>query len=209
MSTLTSMNWRYAAKKMTGQKVPDQKVENILEAIRLAPTSIGLQPFTVFVIEDAGFRAKMAPAINNQAQITEGSHVIVFAAWKEYSEANVEKYLNRIALLRGIPVESLEGMRNMINGAISGKTPEQLLNWNMRQAYIALGFGLIAAADEKVDATPMEGFNPDMLDEVLGLKEMGMRSTVVLALGFRDVGRDKLSHAVKVRRTKEDLFVRI
>jgi nitroreductase/dihydropteridine reductase len=209
MSTLTSMNWRYAAKKMTGQKVPDQKLENILEVIRLAPTSIGLQPFTVFVIEDAEFRAKMAPAINNQAQITEGSHVLVFAAWKDYSNANVEKYLSRIALLRGIPVESLEGMRKMIKGAISGKTPEQLLNWNMRQAYIALGFGLVAAAEEKIDATPMEGFNPDVLDEVLGLKELGMRSTVILALGFRDSNRDNLSHAVKVRRIKEELFIRI
>ena len=178
MSTLTNLKWRYATKRMNGQKVPAEKLENILEAIQLAPTSIGMQPFTVLVIEDAELRAKIAPAIYNQPQITEGSHVLVFAAWKEYSIENVDKYINHIASLRGIPVESLSGMRDMITGAISGKTPEQLLNWNMRQAYIALGFGLVVAAEEQVDATPMEGFDPDALDAVLGLQEKGLRSTV-------------------------------
>jgi len=209
MSTLTSMNWRYAAKKMTGQKVPEQKLENILEAIRLAPTSIGLQPFTVLVVEDADLRAKIAPAIYNQPQITEGSHVLIFAAWKEYSNENVDKYINHIATLRRIPAESLEGMRNMITGAISGKTPEQLLLWNQKQAYIALGTGLVAAAEEQVDATPMEGFDPDALDAAIGLNEKGLRSTVILVLGYRDTEKDYLSGAAKVRRVKDELFVRL
>lgn len=209
MSVLTNLKWRYATKRMNGQKVPAEKLENILEAIQLAPTSIGMQPFTVFVIEDAELRAKIAPAIYNQAQITEGSHVLVFAAWKEYSNENVDKYINHIASLRGIPVESLSGMRDMITGAISGKTPEQLLNWNMRQAYIALGFGLVVAAEEQVDATPMEGFDPDALDAVLGLQEKGLRSTVILTLGYRDAGKDYLSAAAKVRREKDELFVRL
>lgn len=209
MSTLTHLKWRYATKRMNGQKVPAEKLENILEAIQLAPTSIGLQPFSVIVVEDPEVRAKIAPAIYNQPQITEGSHVLVFAAWKEYSAENVEKYLNHIASLRGIPVESLEGMRNMITGAISGKTPEQLLNWNSRQAYIALGFGLVAAAQEQVDATPMEGFDPDALDVALGLSEKGLRSTVILTLGYRDAEKDYLNGAAKVRRDKEELFIRL
>lgn len=209
MSTLTNLRWRYATKRMNGQKVPAEKLENILEAIQLAPTSIGMQPFTVLVIEDAGLRAKIAPAIYNQPQITEGSHVLVFAAWKEYSIENVDKYINHIASLRGIPVDSLSGMRDMITGAISGKTSEQLLNWNMRQAYIALGFGLVVAAEEQVDATPMEGFDPDALDAVLGLQEKGLRSTVILTLGYRDAGKDYLSAAAKVRRDKSELFVRL
>ncbi len=209
MSVLTNLKWRYATKRMNGQKVPAEKLENILEAIQLAPTSIGMQPFTVFVIEDAELRAKIAPAIYNQAQITEGSHVLVFAAWKEYSNENVDKYINHIASLRGIPVDSLSGMRDMITGAISGKTPEQLLNWNMRQAYIALGFGLVVAAEEQVDATPMEGFDPDALDVVLGLQEKGLRSTVIMTLGYRDAGKDYLSAAAKVRREKDELFVRL
>ena len=209
MSTLTNLKWRYATKRMNGQKVPAEKLENILEAIQLAPSSIGMQPFTVLVVEDDDLRAKIAPAIYNQPQITEGSHVLVFAAWKEYNNENVDKYINHIATLRGIPSESLEGMRNMITGAIAGKTPEQLLLWNQKQAYIALGTGLVAAAEEQVDATPMEGFDPDALDAALGLNEKGLRSTVILVLGYRDTEKDYLSGAAKVRRVKDELFVRL
>lgn len=209
MSVLSNLNWRYAAKRMNGQKVPAEKIENILESIQLAPTSIGLQPFTVLVIEDPETRAKIAPAIYNQPQITEGSHVIVFAAWKDYSIEKVDRYINQIATLRGVPVEALDGMRNMASGAVSGKTPEQLLTWNQKQAYIALGVGLVAAAEEKVDATPMEGFDPDALDAALGLSEQGLRSTVVMALGYRDEQNDYLNGKAKVRRVKDELFVRI
>lgn len=209
MSVLSDLKWRYATKRMNGQKIPADKLENILEAIKLAPTSIGMQPFTVWVIEDAELKAKIAPAIYNQPQITEGSHVLVFGAWKEYSNEKVDEYMNQIAALRNVPVESLEGMRNMITGSIAGKTPEQLLNWNMKQAYIALGTGLVAAAEEQVDATPMEGFDPDALDAALGLNEKGLRSTVILALGYRDAEKDKYSSAAKVRRNSEELFVRI
>lgn len=209
MSVLSDLKWRYATKRMNGQKIPADKLENILEAIKLAPTSIGMQPFTVWVIEDAELKVKIAPAIYNQPQITEGSHVLVFGAWKEYSNEKVDEYMNQIAALRNVPVESLEGMRNMITGSIVGKTPEQLLNWNMKQAYIALGTGLVAAAEEQVDATPMEGFDPDALDAALGLNEKGLRSTVILALGYRDAEKDKYSSAAKVRRNSEELFVRI
>jgi nitroreductase len=209
MSVLSNLNWRYAAKRMNGQKVPAEKIENILESIQLAPTSIGLQPFTVLVIEDPETRAKIAPAMYNQPQITEGSHVIVFAAWKEYSIEKVDRYINQIATLRGVPVEALDGMRNMAAGAVSGKTPEQLLTWNQKQAYIALGVGLVAAAEEQVDATPMEGFDPDALDAALGLSEQGLRSTVVMALGYRDEQNDYLNGKAKVRRVKDELFVRI
>ena len=209
MSTLSNLKWRYAAKRMNGQKVPAEKIENILESIQLAPTSIGLQPFTVLVIEDQETRAKIAPAIYNQPQITEGSHVIVFAAWKEYSIEKVDRYINQIATLRGVPVEALDGMRNMASGAVSGKTPEQLLAWNQKQAYIALGVGLVAAAEEQVDATPMVGFDPDALDAALGLSEQGLRSTVVMALGYRDEQNDYLNGKAKVRRVKDELFVRI
>jgi nitroreductase len=209
MSVLTTLKWRYATKRMNGEKVPAEKVENILEAIQLAPSSIGLQPFTVFVIEDAETRAKIAPAIFNQPQITEGSHVLVFAAWKDYSIEKVDEYIKHIADLRQIPVEALEGMRNMAVGAVTGKTPEQLLTWNQKQAYIALGFGLVAAAEEQVDATPMEGFDPDALDAALGLAEKGLHSTVILALGYRDAENDYLNGKAKVRRDKDDLFIKI
>ena len=209
MSTLSNLKWRYATKRMNGQKVPAEKIETILEAIQLAPTSLGLQPFTVLVIENPELKAKIAPAIYNQPQITEGSHVVIFAVWNEISEANIDKYLNHIATLRGIPVESLDGMRNMINGSITGKTPEQILAWNMKQAYIALWTGLVAAAEEQVDATPMEGFDPEALDAALGLTGKGLHSTVIMALGYRDAEKDYLSSAAKVRRDKSELFIRL
>ena len=208
MNTLTSLKWRYATKRMNGEKVPAEKLENILDAIQLAPTSIGLQPFTVMVIGDPELKAKIAPAVNNQPQITEGSHVIVFAAWTEISDEKIDNYIEHIASVRNVSVESLGRIRNMIKGSVEGKTTEQLLNWTSRQAYIALGTGLVAAAEEHVDATPMEGFNPDALDLALGLKEKGLRSTVILALGYRDAEKDYMSSAKKVRRDKEDLFVR-
>jgi nitroreductase len=209
MSIVENLKWRYATKRMNGQTVPSDKLETILEAIQLAPTSIGMQPFTVLVIESPELRAKIAPAVYNQPQITEGSHVLVFAAWKEYSMENVDKYINHIATLRGIPVSSLDGMRGMVTGSISGKTPEQLLTWNQKQAYIALGFGLVAAASDQVDATPMEGFDPDALDTALGLQEKGLRSTVILTLGYRNAEKDYLNGAAKVRRDKAELFVRL
>ena len=209
MSLLTTLDWRYATKRMNGQKVSSEKVENILKAIQLAPTSIGLQPFTVLVIEDAETRAKIAPAIYNQPQITEGSHVIVFAAWKDYSLEKIDEYISQMAALRGIPVEALDGMRNMAIGAVTGKTPEQLLTWNQKQTYIALGIGLVAAAEEQVDATPMEGFDPEALDKALGLAEKGLHSTVILTLGYRDPQNDYLNGKAKVRRNEVDLFIKI
>lgn len=209
MSVLDDLKWRYATKRMNGQEVPAEKLENILEAIQLAPTSIGLQPFTVLVVEDPEIRAKIAPAIYNQPQITEGSHVLVFAAWTEISDEQIEKYLNHIAAVRGVSIESLVGMQNMIKGSLARKTPEQLLDWTSRQAYIALGVGLVAAAEEQVDATPMEGFDPDGLDAILGLNGQGLHSTVIMTLGYRDAENDLYISAAKVRRNKEDLFVRI
>lgn len=209
MNVLDNLQWRYATKRMNGQKVPAEKVERILDAIRLAPTSIGLQPFTVFVIEDEATRTKIAPAIYNQPQIIEGSHVLVFAAWKDYSPEKIDAYLDQMASLRGVQVSALDGLKSMIVGAVSGKSPEGLLDWNMRQTYIAFGVGIVAAAEEKVDATPMEGFDADALDVALGLNEKGLHSTVVMALGYRDEKNDHLNGAAKVRREKEKLFVRI
>jgi nitroreductase len=209
MNVLQNLQWRYATKRMNGQKVPPDKLQNILEAIQLAPTSIGLQPFTVLIIEDAALKAKIAPAIFNQPQITECSHVLIFAAWTKISDEKIEKYLSNIATTRAIPIESLDGMRNMINGNVSSKSSEQLLNWNMRQAYIALGTGLVAAAEEQVDSTPMEGFDPDALDKILELKGKGLHSAVIMALGYRDSETDHLNGKAKVRRSQAELFVKL
>jgi nitroreductase / dihydropteridine reductase len=208
MDLLERLHWRYATKRMTGEKLPQETVERVLEAIRLSPSSLGLQPYTVYVIENPELRKKIRTVANNQPQIVESSHLLVFAAWDHFAPADVDAYVQTIAATRGTPLADLQGFKTMVASAVM-QPAKDLLDWQARQTYIALGFGLVAAAVEGIDATPMEGFNAPALDEVLGLKEQGLRSVALLALGKRDEANDRLVHAKKVRRAKEQLFVRL
>jgi nitroreductase / dihydropteridine reductase len=208
MTLIQKLNWRYATKHMTGEVVPAEKLNNILEAIRLSASSMGLQPYKVLVISDVATREELKPAAYNQPQILEASHLLVFAVWDNINQAQIDTYMNLIASERGIPVDALAGFKANIEG-VTNRSAEENVNWAARQAYIALGTGLVAAAEEGVDATPMEGFNPVAFDEILGLKEKGLRSVVMLALGYRNVENDHLVNAKKVRRAKEDFFVEI
>jgi nitroreductase/dihydropteridine reductase len=205
---IEKLNWRYATKRMNNTPVAEDKLNRIVEAIQLAPTSLGLQPFKLLVIKDAATRAKIAPAIYNQPQITEGAAVLVFAVWENAGIKEVDAYINQIAAERNAPLEALADFKGMILGAIDGKTPAELQLWFAKQAYIALGFGLVAAAFEGVDSTPMEGFDPAALDLALGLNEKGLKSAVVLAVGNRDESNDYLSNAKKVRRPQSE-FVEV
>jgi nitroreductase len=202
---LDALRWRYATKRMTGETISDESLKTILEAIRLAPTSLGLQPFSVFVVSHKELKERLAPAAYNQPQITESSHLLVFAAKKDISPEFIEEYLKNVAETRNTTVDSLAGFRSMIEGYVSGNSAH-IEAWAGKQAYIALGFALAAAALEKVDATPMEGFSPDAVDEVLSLQEKGLRSVCLLALGKRNEQEDSLAHAAKVRRSEKDLF---
>jgi nitroreductase len=206
MNYLNDLSWRYATKRMNGRAVPAEKMNNILEATRLAPTSLGLQPFDVLVIEDRELRAKLAPAIYNQPQVLEGAALLIFAAWKNVTTEQVDAYMQNIADTRKVPVESLKDFRSMILGSLSNRTPEQIFQWNARQAYIALGYATAAAAFEKVDSTPMEGFVPEQVNEILGLEEKGLSAVSILAIGYRDESKDYLANAPKVRRPAEEFF---
>lgn len=207
MNFIESLNWRYATKRMSGEKVPAPKIENILEAIRLSASSLGLQPYKVLVVENQELKEKIFEEACRQPQIKESSHVLVFAAWRNAGDAEVDEYINRVASTRGIDREKLTDFEIMIRNAINRNTPEQNANWFAKQTYIGLGFGLTAAAVEKVDSTPMEGFNADAMDKVLGLEGTNLHTTCVLTLGYRDEKTDYLVHAKKVRRSKSDLFV--
>jgi len=206
MNTIQYLNWRYATKRMNGSKVSEDKLEHILEAIRLSPSSLGLQPYTILVIADENERQRIRPAINDQPQVTEGSHVLVFAAWENYSGEMIDRYVRNISQTRNESLESLNAYRDRLKASIARRSPEQLLAWNQRQTYIALGIGLVAAAEVGVDATPMEGFDPEALDKALGLRDKGLRSTLVMTLGYRDEAIDVLSKKAKVRRPKNELF---
>jgi len=205
MELIQKLNWRYAAKRMNGQEVPQEKLERILEAIRLSASSAGLQPYKVIVIKDQETKEQLRAVSNNQPQITEASHVLLFAAWNKVTEEKVDSYLGRIATERNIPLESLDSFKAMFTGIIA-QPEEHNFTWTSRQTYIALGTGLIAAAFEEVDATPMEGFNNAAVDELLGLKEKGLSSVSIMTLGYRDVENDYLVNARKVRKSKEELF---
>ena len=209
MELINALKWRYATKRMNGKKVPQEKIENILEATRLSASSMGLQPYTILVVENEELKKKIQPAAFNQPQITEASHLLIFAAWDNVTEEQVNDYINNIAEVRGVSLESLEGFRKSLLNIVHGRTQQQKYEWSARQAYIAFGTAIAAAAVEEVDATPMEGFNADALDEVLNLKEKGLRSVTILALGYRDAEKDFLATSKKVRRNREKLIVEL
>jgi nitroreductase len=206
MELLNALEWRYASKKMNGQQVPEEKVERILEAIRLAPSSMGLQPYTVLVITDPEVKKQILPIAHNQQQIVDSSHLLVFAAWDKITPDHVDDYVNLTASTRNITVESLQEFKNILV-SISQRPQQENHEWAARQSYIAFATAIAAAAEERVDATPMEGFNNAALDNLLGLEEKGLKSITLLPLGYRDSENDWLAKFPKVRRQKENLFI--
>lgn len=208
MNLIESLQWRYATKKMNGEKVPQDKLNRILEATRLAPSSYGLTPYHVIVVEDQELKEKLQGACYGQTQLVDSSAVLVFATWDDITEESVNIYTQEIARQREIPVDTLSMLDGMIKGMLSNMTQEQKVTWAQKQAYIGLGFALAAASVEEVDSTPMEGFVPAQVDEVLNLGELGLKSVVVLPLGYRDSENDYLANSKKVRWEDSKFFVR-
>jgi nitroreductase/dihydropteridine reductase len=208
-SLIEQLNWRYATKRMTGEKIPAEKLETILEAIRLSASNAGLQPYRVFVISSDALKNEIHEKSCPQPQILESSHLLVFANKTTISASYIDESLAHVATVRDIPAESLAGFATGLKGYFGGKTENEQANLASRDAHIALGTALIAAASESIDATPMGGFNPSVLDEILDLKALGLQSTVLLALGYRNSEADFLATALKVRRPFEDLFIEI
>ncbi|TXR51492.1 NAD(P)H-dependent oxidoreductase [Reinekea thalattae] len=208
MSTLIDkLNWRYATKKMDPSKaVPEDKLQRILEAIRLTATSSGLQPYEVIVVSNPELRQQIQPNAWDQAQITEGSHLLVFAAWDNYTEDRINEMFDLVNDERGFKNEGWENYRQMLLSNYPQRSAEENYQHAARQAYIGLGTALIAAAEEQVDCTPMEGFVPEKVDEILGLKERGLRSVILLPLGYRAEEGDWLKDLKKVRRATEDFI---
>lgn len=202
-----ALQWRYAVKKMNGQAVPQEKVERILDAIQLSPSGIGLQPYSILVITDPELKKQILPIAHNQQQMIDSSHLLVFAAWDNITEERVEDFLQSNIDIRKVTMESLQRYRDILMG-MTMREAEINYNWAARQAYIAFGIAIAAAAAEGVDATPMEGFNPVALDELLELNKLGLRSVTLLPLGTRDTANDWAAALPKVRRAKEKLFIR-
>ncbi len=205
MELLDKLNWRYAAKAMNGKKVAQEKIDNIIEAISLAPTSSGLQPFEIIVITNQEIKEKIKPIAWNQSVITDCSHLFVFAAWDTYTADRINKMFDLTNTIRGFKNEGWENYRQMLLKSYPQKDAQENFNHATKQAYIAFSQAIVAAAFEGVDSTPLEGFDPDVLDEILGLREKGLRSCVMLPIGYRDDKNDWLVNLTKVRKNKEDL----
>ncbi|SFD39731.1 NAD(P)H-dependent oxidoreductase [Algibacter pectinivorans] len=204
MELINQLNWRYATKAMNGEKVAEDKVQNILEAARLAPTSSGLQPFEIIVVKNQEIKEKIKPVAWNQPVITDCSHLLVFAAWDTYTADRINYMFDLTNDIRGFKNEGWENYRQKLLSSYPQKDAEVNFNHAAKQAYIALGMAMVAAAELKVDSTPMEGFDPEAVDDILGLREKGLRSTMLLTLGYRNEDEDWLSSLVKVRKPMED-----
>ena len=207
MSLIDKLQWRYAAKKMDPSKVvPQDKVDRILEALRLTASSSGLQPYELLVITNKALREQIKPAANNQSPVTDCSHLLVFAAWDDYTADRINRAFDLTNQIRNVVLKDREVYRQKLLAGYPPRGPEINFIHAAKQAYIGLGTALIAAAEEEVDCTPMEGFNPIAVDQILNLKEKNLRSVLLLPLGYRKADEDWLVKLKKVRRPKDSFI---
>ncbi|GAB4062180.1 NAD(P)H-dependent oxidoreductase [Uliginosibacterium sediminicola] len=211
MSSLhTQLNWRYATKKFDPTRsVPAEKVERIVEAVRLTASSSGLQPYQLLVVTNPALREAIKPHAWNQAQITDCSHLLVFAAWDNYTTERINTMFDLVNEERGFSNEGWEAYRQKLLNAYPPRDAETNYQHAARQAYIGLGTALIAAAEEEVDSTPMEGFDPAKVDEILKLRERGLRSVILLPLGYRASEGDWLVNLKKVRTPRSQFVIEL
>lgn len=207
---LQKLQWRYATKKMDPAKaVPQDKVERILEAARLAASSSGLQPYEIAVVSNKAMLEKIKPIARGQGQITDCSYLLVFAAWDNYTPERINAFFDLTNSERGGTTEAGEDYRKRLLANYPARDPQVNFEHAARQAYIALGTALVAAAFEGVDSTPMEGFDPKALDEALGLGARGLRSVAIMPLGYREGGKDWLENLKKVRRPRDQFVTEV
>lgn len=204
MDLIQDLNWRYATKSYSNEKVTEEKINFILEATNLSASSIGVQPYRIFVIDDIELRDKLGANSFNK-QIAQSSHLFVFAAYNKITTKHVQDLVELTAKTKNVTVESLDSLFNAADSYFRSRTDEENKIWAERQTYIALGTALIAAANAKVDATPMEGFDSKLFDDVLGLNEKDLHSVVLLSLGYRDEANDYLANTPKVRIPVEEM----
>ena len=205
---LASLRWRVATKKFDpAKKIPDAQWTALEESLVLAPSSYGLQAWKFFVVDEPALRAKLKTAAWEQGQITDADKLVVFAVRKDFGAADVERYVERISEVRRLPVAALEGYKKTML-ASAALPPEKVSAWLIRQVYIALGVFLTSAAALGVDACPMEGFDKEKFDAILGLPAKGYHSVVLGAAGYR-AADDAYASQAKVRFAKSDVVAHL
>lgn len=208
MSTfIAHQNWRYATKKFdVTKKISETDLNTLKEAIRLSTSSYGLQPYKVIIVENPELRAKIQPVAWGQSQIVEASHLFIFANRTTIEEEEVDAFFDNISKTREIPLEALAGYQGFMKGKINELSADNLNIWNAKQTYLALGNLLNAAAELKIDVTPMEGFSPTDVNEILGLNALGLNASLIATVGYRHE-EDATQHQKKVRKSNEELFI--
>lgn len=205
MSTIETLNWRYATKRFSDKKVSEQDLNTMYEAIRLSPSSYGLQLFKVLDIQDEKIKEELKPAAWNQAQITEASNLFVFCNYTNITEGHIDEVLKLKSDVQNIPIENLNGYGDFMKSKILALPGEAQTVWTAKQCYIALSNLMNSAAELGIDSCPMEGFEPEKFNEILGLNEKGLNAAVICAVGYRSE-EDPTSGAPKVRKPIDDLF---
>ncbi len=206
MELIDSLNWRYATKKFDAEKkIKPVDLETIKEAVRLSASSYGLQLYKVLVVDDPEIRERLKPASWGQSQITDASHLFVFANYADVKDEHIDEYLDLKATTQGVDRAALVDYGNMMKGSMAGLSDVQKSQWTARQTYIALGNLLAVCATLRIDACPMEGFEAAKYDEILGLTEKGLTAAVIATVGYRSE-EDKTQHQKKVRKPSEVLF---
>lgn len=207
---LGRLRWRYATKKFDpARKISDGDWAALEEALILSPSSYGMQPYQMIVITDPAMKERLVPHSWNQRQPADCSHYVVFAARAQNTEADIDRFLQRTAEVRGGAIDALAGFKKMLMAdVVHGPRGREALVWSTNQAYIALGNLMTSAALVGIDTCPMEGFLPDRYDEILDLPARGMRAVVACAAGYR-ADEDPYAGAVKVRLAPADLILRI
>ena len=202
-------NWRYATKKFDNtKKVSKEELETLKEAIRLSASSYGLQPYKVFIIENPAIRAQIQPVAWGQSQIVDASHVIVFANIIDFGDAEIDSSIKNTTEIREIPLEALKGYVDFMKSKISTLPVETRNTWTAKQTYLAMGNLLNAAAELKIDVTPMEGFEAEKVNEILGLNKLGLNASLLATIGYRHE-EDATQHYKKVRKSNEELFINL
>ncbi len=203
---IDNLNWRYATKKFNPEKkLSEDDVQSLLKSIQLSASSYGLQPYEVFVVSDEETKAKLKPAAWNQSQLTDASHVFVFAGLKKLNENYIDSYIENISKIRDVQIQDLNGLKDKLVTNIVEKPEENQKVWAQKQAYLALGNLLSAAAHLKIDTCPMEGFDAQKFDEILGISGTNLTTAVIATVGYRSE-EDQMQHAKKVRKQEEELF---
>lgn len=205
--TISSLKWRYATKRFDAKKkLGADKIEVLKEAFNLTATSYGLQPLKLLVISDAKIKEQLVPISMNQLQVKDASHVLVFCIENDLSQEYIKSYFNTVSQVRKTPKEVLEPFESHVLEQFSKKQKDEISSWMTKQAYLAMGNLLTVCALEEIDSCPMEGFEPDKYDALLGLADLGLKSVLVMPVGYRSKD-DMFSSMKKVRRGTDKVVI--